>query len=64
MKFGQSVVIVRQMNIPMSSPDLTETEIAAVNRVLNTPVLSIGPGAHIAPGVHLGGEVLIGEGYK
>ena len=48
----------------MSSPDLTEAEIAAVNRVLNTPALSIGPGAHIAPGVHLGGEVLIGEGYK
>jgi len=27
----------------MSSPDLTETEIAAVNRVLATPYLSIGP---------------------
>ena len=31
------------MNIPMSSPDLTEAEIAAVNRVLATPHLSIGP---------------------
>ncbi len=29
--------------IPMSSPDLTEVEIAAVNEVLRTPHLSIGP---------------------
>ncbi|HSH78807.1 MAG TPA: DegT/DnrJ/EryC1/StrS family aminotransferase [Herpetosiphonaceae bacterium] len=29
--------------LPMSSPDLTEAEIAAVNRVLASPVLSIGP---------------------
>ena len=50
------------MNIPMSSPDLIEAEIAAVNRVLNTPVLSLGLHAHIAPGVHLGGEVTVGQG--
>ncbi len=31
------------MNIPMSSPDLTEVEIQAVDRVLRTPYLSIGP---------------------
>lgn len=31
------------MNIPMSSPDIGEAEIAAVNAVLRTPVLSIGP---------------------
>jgi perosamine synthetase len=30
------------MNIPMSSPDLTDAEIGAVNRVLQTPHLSIG----------------------
>lgn len=30
-------------SIPMSSPDLTDAEIAAVNQVLQTPVLSIGP---------------------
>ncbi|MFZ5919266.1 MAG: DegT/DnrJ/EryC1/StrS family aminotransferase [Chloroflexota bacterium] len=31
------------MHIPMSSPDLTEAEIAAVNAVLRTPQLSMGP---------------------
>ena len=31
------------MQIPMSSPDITEAEIAAVNEVLRTPTLSIGP---------------------
>ena len=31
------------MQIPMSSPDLTADDIAAVNAVLQTPVLSIGP---------------------
>ncbi|HBY93747.1 MAG TPA: polysaccharide biosynthesis protein, partial [Chloroflexi bacterium] len=31
------------MPIPMSSPDLTEAEIAAVNQVLSTRFLSIGP---------------------
>lgn len=31
------------MKIPMSSPDITEAEIVAVNEVLRTPVLSIGP---------------------
>lgn len=31
------------MRIPMSSPNLTDAEIQAVNEVLNTPVLSIGP---------------------
>jgi len=31
------------MKIPMSSPDLTEAEIAAVNQVLQTPILSLGP---------------------
>lgn len=30
-------------NIPMSSPDLTDAESAAVQQVLQTPVLSIGP---------------------
>lgn len=30
-------------SIPMSSPDLTDAEIAAVNQVLQTPMLSIGP---------------------
>ncbi len=30
-------------HIPMSSPDLTDIEVAAVNRVLHTPSLSIGP---------------------
>src|SRR5919202_152641 len=29
--------------IPMSAPDLTEAEIEAVNGVLHTPTLSIGP---------------------
>src|SRR5207248_11003413 len=32
-----------KQNIPMSSPDLTAAEIEAVNQVLRTPVLSIGP---------------------
>jgi perosamine synthetase len=31
------------ISIPMSSPDLTEAEIAAVTQVLQTPFLSIGP---------------------
>ncbi|MGQ9928044.1 MAG: DegT/DnrJ/EryC1/StrS family aminotransferase [Chloroflexaceae bacterium] len=31
------------VSIPMSSPDLTDAEIAAVTRVLHTPILSIGP---------------------
>jgi perosamine synthetase len=31
------------MHIPMSSPDITDVEIAAVVEVLRTPVLSIGP---------------------
>jgi perosamine synthetase len=31
------------MEVPMSSPDITEEEIAAVNAVLRTPFLSIGP---------------------
>jgi perosamine synthetase len=31
------------MQVPMSSPDLTDQDIAAVNRVLSTPYLSIGP---------------------
>lgn len=31
------------MNIPMSSPDLTDAEIAAVNAVMHSPALSIGP---------------------
>ncbi len=31
------------MRVPMSSPDLTEADIAAVNRVLQTRYLSIGP---------------------
>lgn len=31
------------MHIPMSSPDLTAAEIAAVNEVLHSPILSIGP---------------------
>ncbi len=31
------------MQIPMSSPDLTDAEIAAVNKVLQTSYLSIGP---------------------
>jgi perosamine synthetase len=31
------------MQIPMSSPDLTDTEITVVNQVLQTPYLSIGP---------------------
>jgi perosamine synthetase len=32
-----------QLIIPMSSPDLTAGDIAAVNAVLQTPILSIGP---------------------
>ncbi len=32
-----------QLSIPMSSPDITADDIAAVNAVLQTPVLSIGP---------------------
>jgi perosamine synthetase len=35
--------IKTDMQIPMSSPDITEAEIAAVNEVLRTPTLSIGP---------------------
>ncbi|MCX7789171.1 MAG: DegT/DnrJ/EryC1/StrS family aminotransferase, partial [Chloroflexaceae bacterium] len=31
------------VSIPMSSPDLTDAEIAAVTQVLHTPILSIGP---------------------
>lgn len=31
------------MNIPMSSPDITQADIEAVNRVLQTPYLSMGP---------------------
>ncbi|NLF02412.1 MAG: polysaccharide biosynthesis protein, partial [Anaerolineales bacterium] len=31
------------MSIPMSSPDLTAAEIAAVNDVVSTRYLSIGP---------------------
>ncbi|HRE46503.1 MAG TPA: DegT/DnrJ/EryC1/StrS family aminotransferase [Aggregatilineales bacterium] len=31
------------MHIPMSSPDITQTEIDSVNAVLRTPTLSIGP---------------------
>jgi perosamine synthetase len=31
------------MNIPMAAPDITEAEIQAVNDVLHTPMLSIGP---------------------
>ncbi len=31
------------IHVPMSSPDITAAEIAAVNEVLRTPVLSIGP---------------------
>lgn len=31
------------MHIPMSSPDITQNEIEAVNEVLKTPLLSIGP---------------------
>jgi perosamine synthetase len=32
-----------QLSIPMSSPDISAEDIAAVNAVLQTPVLSIGP---------------------
>ena len=32
-----------KLDIPMSSPDLTQVEIDAVNAVLHTPILSIGP---------------------
>ena len=31
------------VQIPMSAPDVTGVEVAAVNDVLNTPSLSIGP---------------------
>jgi perosamine synthetase len=31
------------MNIPMSSPDLNKADIAAVNQVLQTQYLSMGP---------------------
>ena len=31
------------MHIPMSSPDLTDVEVTAVNEVLQSPMLSIGP---------------------
>ncbi len=40
---GEGEVSARLVSIPMSSPDLTEVEIAAVNEVLRTPHLSIGP---------------------
>ena len=33
----------KRQHIPMSSPDITAAEIEAVNRVLQTPYLSIGP---------------------
>jgi perosamine synthetase len=33
----------KHMNIPMGSPDITAAEIEAVNQVLQTPYLSIGP---------------------
>lgn len=33
----------QMVTIPMSSPDLTDAEIAAVTQVLQTPFLSIGP---------------------
>jgi perosamine synthetase len=32
-----------QPTIPMSSPDITSTDIEAINQVLHTPILSIGP---------------------
>jgi perosamine synthetase len=32
-----------RMDVPMSRPDISESEIEAVNRVLRTPYLSIGP---------------------
>ena len=35
--------VSKKMTLPMSSPDLTEAEVAAVTRVLQTPVLSLGP---------------------
>ncbi len=31
------------MLVPMSSPDITQAEIDAVNAVLRTPYLSVGP---------------------
>jgi len=34
---------VTDIRIPLSSPDITESEIAAVNEVLRTPSLSLGP---------------------
>src|SRR5207244_1904064 len=37
------VTAVQPIQIPMSGPDITDAEIAAVNRVLHSPVLSIGP---------------------
>src|SRR5436305_12434958 len=38
-----SLVVAGNPQIPMSSPDIGEAEIAAVNAVLRTPYLSIGP---------------------
>ena len=35
--------IMEHLQVSLSGPDLTETEIAAVNQVLRSPVLSIGP---------------------
>jgi len=35
--------MISNNSIPMSSPDLTQSELDAVNAVLQTPVLSIGP---------------------
>ncbi len=35
--------MINQLTIPMSSPDIASGDIAAVNAVLQTPVLSIGP---------------------
>jgi perosamine synthetase len=59
--------VSKPMPIPMSSPDLTDAEVAAVTRVLQTPVLSLGPrlvafeetvasyvGTHYAVGVNSG----------
>jgi len=34
---------MKEPSVPMSSPDLTEAEIRAVNEVIHTPCLSIGP---------------------
>ncbi len=43
-------------HIPMSSPDLSADDIAAVNAVLQTPVLSIGPQMRQSPS--LGGTIV------